>query len=151
MSRGETSKTSQIKTEGKFLEMRVTKRIEEYVRDEVRKISACKEAAIREKYQPEFDALEAFKEAIVKSAKELDDSIRAKMLVKGYRTTRYCENIVQTPTFGIYTPAKQKMDEEIAEINTWIDEQTRLMCVKLEMGGDMNTLTTMLEELRKEF
>ena len=25
------------------------------------------------------------------------------------------------------------------------------MCVKLEMGGDMNTLTTMLEELRKEF
>lgn len=31
------------------------------------------------------------------------------------------------------------------------DEQTRLMCVKLEMGGDMNTLTTMLEELRKEF
>lgn len=46
--------------------MRVTKRIEEYVRDEVRKISACKEAAIRERYQPEFDALEAFKEAIVK-------------------------------------------------------------------------------------
>lgn len=40
--------------------MRVTKRIEEYVRDEVRKISACKEAAIRERYQPEFDALEAF-------------------------------------------------------------------------------------------
>lgn len=66
-------------------------------------------------------------------------------------TTRYCENIVQTSTFGIYTPAKQKMDDEIAEINTWIDEQTRLMCVKLEMGGDMNTLTTMLEELRKEF
>lgn len=88
--------------------MRVTKRIEEYVRDEVRKISACKEAAIREKYQPEFDALEAFKEAIVKSAKELDDSIRAKMLIKGYRTTRYCENVIQTCTCGIYTPAKKK-------------------------------------------
>lgn len=131
--------------------MRVTKRIEEYVRDEVRKISACKEAAIREKYQPEFDALEAFKEAIVKSAKELDDSIRAKMLVKGYRTTRYCENVIKTCTCGIYTPAKKKMDDEIAEINTWINEQTRLMCVKLEMGGDMNTLTAMLEELRKEF
>ena len=131
--------------------MRVTKRIEEYVRDEVRKISACKEAAIRERYQPEFDALEAFKEAIVKSVKELDDTIRAKMLTKGYKTTRYCENIVQTSTFGIYTPAKQKMDDEIAEINTGINEQTRLMCVKLEMGGDMNTLTAMLEELRKEF
>lgn len=54
-------------------------------------------------------------------------------------------------TCGIYTPAKEKMDDEIAEINTWINEQTRLMCVKLEMGGDMNTLTAMLEELRKEF
>lgn len=131
--------------------MRVTKRIEEYVRDEVRKISARKEAAIREKYQPEFDALEAFKDAIVKSARELDDTIRAKMLTKGYKTTRYNGNIIQTSISGIYTPTKEKMDEEILEINAWIDEQTRLMCVKLEMGGDMNTLTAMLEELRKEF
>lgn len=131
--------------------MRVTKRIEEYVRDEVRKISACKEAAIRERYQPEFDALEAFKEAIVKSANELGDTIQAEMQAKGYKTSRYCENVIQTYTCGIYTPAKEKMDDEIAEINTWINEQTRLMCVKLEMGGDMNTLTAMLEELRKEF
>ncbi len=131
--------------------MRVTKRIEEYVRDEVRKISACKEAAIRERYQPEFDALEAFKEAIVKSANELGDTIQAEMQAKGYKTSRYCENVIQTCTYGIYTPAKKKMDDEIAEINTWINEQTRLMCVKLEMGGDMNTLTAMLEELRKEF
>lgn len=131
--------------------MRVTKRIEEYVRDEVRKISACKEAAIRERYQPEFDALEAFKEAIVKSANELGDTIQAEMQAKGYKTSRYCENVIQTYTCGIYTPAKKKMDDEIAEINTWINEQTRLMCVKLEMGGDMNTLTAMLEELRKEF
>lgn len=131
--------------------MRVTKRIEEYVRDEVRKISACKEAAIRERYQPEFDALEAFKEAIVKSANELGDTIQAEMQAKGYKTSRYCENVIQTCTGGIYTPAKKKMDDEIAEINTWINEQTRLMCVKLEMGGDMNTLTAMLEELRKEF
>lgn len=131
--------------------MRVTKRIEEYVRDEVRKISACKEAAIRERYQPEFDALEAFKEAIVKSANELGDTIQAEMQAKGYKTSRYCENVIQTCTRGIYTPAKKKMDDEIAEINTWINEQTRLMCVKLEMGGDMNTLTAMLEELRKEF
>lgn len=131
--------------------MRVTKRIEEYVRDEVRKISACKEAAIRERYQPEFDALEAFKEAIVKSANELGDTIQAEMQAKGYKTSRYCENVIQTCTCSIYTPAKKKMDDEIAEINTWINEQTRLMCVKLEMGGDMNTLTAMLEELRKEF
>lgn len=131
--------------------MRVTKRIEEYVRDEVRKISACKEAAIRERYQPEFDALEAFKEAIVKSANELGDTIQAEMQAKGYKTSRYRENVIQTCTCGIYTPAKKKMDDEIAEINTWINEQTRLMCVKLEMGGDMNTLTAMLEELRKEF
>lgn len=131
--------------------MRVTKRIEEYVRDEVRKISACKEAAIRERYQPEFDALEAFKEAIVKSANELGDTIQAEMQAKGYKTSRYCKNVIQTCTCGIYTPAKKKMDDEIAEINTWINEQTRLMCVKLEMGGDMNTLTAMLEELRKEF
>lgn len=131
--------------------MRVTKRIEEYVRDEVRKISACKEAAIRERYQPEFDALEAFKEAIVKSANELGDTIQAEMQAKGYKTSRYCENVIQTCTCDIYTPAKKKMDDEIAEINTWINEQTRLMCVKLEMGGDMNTLTAMLEELRKEF
>lgn len=131
--------------------MRVTKRIEEYVRDEVRKISACKEAAIRERYQPEFDALEAFKEAIVKSANELGDTIQAEMQAKGYKTSRYCENVIQIYTCGIYTPAKKKMDDEIAEINTWINEQTRLMCVKLEMGGDMNTLTAMLEELRKEF
>ena len=131
--------------------MRVTKRIEEYVRGEVRKISACKEAAIRERYQPEFDALEAFKEAIVKSANELDDTIQAEMQAKGYKTSRYYKNVIQTCTCGIYTPAKEKMDDEIAEINTWINEQTRLMCVKLEMGGDMNTLTAMLEELRKEF
>lgn len=131
--------------------MRVTKRIEEYVRDEVRKISACKEAAIRERYQPEFDALEAFKEAIVKSANELGDTIQAEMQAKGYKTSRYCENVIQTCACNIYTPAKKKMDDEIAEINTWINEQTRLMCVKLEMGGDMNTLTAMLEELRKEF
>lgn len=131
--------------------MRVTKRIEEYVRDEVRKISACKEAAIRERYQPELDALEAFKEAIVKSANELGDTIQAEMQAKGYKTSRYYENVIQTCTCGIYTPAKEKMDDEIAEINTWINEQTRLMCVKLEMGGDMNTLTAMLEELRKEF
>lgn len=88
--------------------MRVTKRIEEYVRDEVRKISACKEAAIRERYQPEFDALEAFKEAIVKSANELGDTIQAEMQAKGYKTSRYCENVIQTCTCSIYTPAKKK-------------------------------------------
>lgn len=43
------------------------------------------------------------------------------------------------------------LSKKAEELCRWLEEQTRLMCVKLEMGGDMNTLTTMLEELRKEF
>ena len=49
---------------------------------------------------------------------------------------------------GISSPATSEKMKELRTIDKWVDEQTNLLCVKMEMGGDMDTLAKMLEELK---
>ena len=48
-----------------------------------------------------------------------------------------------------YNPVELEMNGELSEVNQWVTDQTNQICVKLEMGGDMETLGRLLDELRK--
>lgn len=129
--------------------MRVTKRIEAYVTDEVRKIAATKETAIREKYAPKLNELEEFKESIQRQAEALDKWAHEEMEKRGYKNCRYSNQLVYENVSGIFSPAEKDMKDELEQISNWVKEQAALICVKLEMGGDMETLASLLNDLRQ--
>lgn len=69
---------------------------------------------------------------------------------KGYKIRRYYDRrCVQSNASCFYNPAETEMNGELSTVNRWVDDQTNQICVKLEMGGDMETLGRLLDELRK--
>lgn len=117
--------------------MRVTKRIEAYVQGEVQKIAAVKRQAIQDKYAPKIQELE-----------DLENWVQNEMKARNYTSSRYSGSVINTSISGIYSVAQNDMQEELQKVSEWVNEQTGLICVKLEMGGDMETLASLLEELK---
>lgn len=69
---------------------------------------------------------------------------------KGYKIRRYYDSAcVKSNTECFYNPVELEMNGELSEVNQWVADQTNQICVKLEMGGDMETLGRLLDELRK--
>ena len=130
--------------------MRVTKRIEAYINDEVNKIANAKREEIRAKYA---DAMKEFEDFIEEGRKEieaLNTRIIERATAKGYKLRRYYNlECAKSNMCSLYSPINQTMDEELSTVTKWVEENASLICVKLEMGGDMKTLSTLLDELRK--
>lgn len=130
--------------------MRVTKRIEAYINDEVNKIANAKREEIRAKYA---DAMKEFEDFIEEGRKEieaLNTRIIERATAKGYKLRRYYDQeCAKSNMCSLYNPINQTMDEELSTVTKWVEENASLICVKLEMGGDMKTLSTLLDELRK--
>lgn len=130
--------------------MRVTKRIEAYINDEVNKIANAKREEIRAKYA---DAMKEFEDFIEEGRKEieaLNTRIIERATAKGYKLRRYYDpECAKSNMCNLYNPINQTMDEELSTVTKWVEENASLICVKLEMGGDMKTLSTLLDELRK--
>lgn len=69
---------------------------------------------------------------------------------KGYKIRRYYDSrCVRSNASCFYNPVETEMNDELSAVNQWVDDQTNKICVKLEMGGDMETLGRLLDELRK--
>ena len=128
--------------------MRVTKRIEAYVQGEVQKIADVKRQAIRDKYAPKIRELEDFKKFIFKQLEDLENWVQNEMKARNYTSSRYSGSVINTSISGIYSVAQNDMQEELQKVSEWVNEQTGLICIKLEMGGDMETLASLLEELK---
>lgn len=130
--------------------MRVTKRIEAYINDEVNKIANAKREEIRAKYA---DAMKEFEDFIEEGRKEieaLNTRIIERATAKGYKLRRhYDQECAKSNMCSLYNPINQTMDKELSTVTKWVEENASLICVKLEMGGDMKTLSTLLDELRK--
>lgn len=128
--------------------MRVTKRIEAYVQGEVQKIAAVKRQAIQDKYAPKIQELEDFKKSIFKQLEDLENWVQNEMKVRNYTSSRYSDSVINTSISGIYSVTQNDMQEELQKVSEWVNKQTELICVKLEMGGNMETLASLLEELK---
>lgn len=129
--------------------MRVTKRIEAYINDEVNKIANAKREEIRAKYA---DAMKEFEDFIEEGRKEieaLNTRIIERATAKGYKLRYYDPECAKSNMYSLYNPINQTMDEELSTVTKWVEENASLICVKLEMGGDMKTLSALLDELRK--
>lgn len=129
--------------------MRVTKRIEAYINDEVNKIANAKREEIRAKYA---DAMKEFEDFIEEGRKEieaLNTRIIERATAKGYKLRYYDQECAKSNMCSLYNPINQTMNEELSTVTKWVEENASLICVKLEMGGDMKTLSTLLDELRK--
>ena len=130
--------------------MRVTKRIEAYIHDEVSKIAEVKREAIRAKYNESMNEFKAFCESIEKECELLNQQMNKAAETKGYKIRRYYDSrCVQSNARCFYNPVETQMNSELSAVNRWVDDQTNQICVKLEMGGDMETLGRLLDELRK--
>lgn len=130
--------------------MRVTKRIEAYIHDEVSKIAEVKREAIRAKYNESMNEFKAFCESIEKECELLNQQINKIAETKGYKIRPYYERrYIQSNAGCFYNPVETQMNSELSAVNRWVDDQTNQICVKLEMGGDMETLGRLLDELRK--
>lgn len=130
--------------------MRVTKRIEAYIHDEVSKIAEVKREAIRAKYNESMNEFKAFCESIEKECELLNQQMNKTAEIKGYKIRRYYDSrCVQSNASCFYNPVETQMNGELSAVNQWVDDQTNQICVKLEMGGDMETLGRLLDELRK--
>lgn len=130
--------------------MRVTKRIEAYINDEVNKIANAKREEIRAKYADAMKEFEDFIEEGRKEIEELNTRIIERATAKGYKLRRYYDpECAKSNMCSLYNPINQTMDEELSTVTKWVEENASLICVKLEMGGDMKTLSTLLDELRK--
>lgn len=129
--------------------MRVTKRIEAYIHDEVSKIAEIKREAIRTKYNDNMNEFKAFCEDVEKECEILNQQLMKTAETKGYKIRRYHDSrCVQSNASCFYNPVETEMNGELSAVNRWVDDQTNQICVKLEMGGDMDTLAKMLEELK---
>lgn len=129
--------------------MRITKRIEGYIHDEVSKIAEIKREAIRTKYNDSMNEFKAFREGIEKECEILNQQLMKTAEAKGYKIRRYYSSrCVQSNANCFYNPVETEMNGELSTVDRWVDDQTNQICVKLEMGGDMDTLTKMLEELK---
>ena len=129
--------------------MRVTKRIEGYIHDEVSKIAEIKRETIRAKYNDSMNEFKAFCEGIEKECKILNQQMMKTAEAKGYKIRRYYDRqCVQSNASCFCNPVETEMNGELSKVNQWVNDQTNQICVKLEMGGDMDTLTKMLEELK---
>lgn len=130
--------------------MRVTKRIEAYIHDEVSKIAEIKREAIRVKYNDNMNEFKAFCEGVEKECEILNQQLMKTAATKGYKIRRYYDRrCVQSNASCFYNPVETEMNGELSAVNRWVDDQTNQICVKLEMGGDMETLGRLLDELRK--
>ena len=130
--------------------MRVTKRIEAYIHDEVSKIAEVKREAIRAKYNESMNEFKAFREGIEKECEILNQQMMKTAEAKGYKIRRYYDTrCVQSNVERFYNPVETQMNSELSAVDRWVDDQTNQICVKLEMGGDMETLGRLLDELRK--
>ena len=129
--------------------MRVTKRIEAYIHDEVSKIAEIKREVIRTKYNDNMNEFKAFCEGVEKKCEILNQQLMKTAETKGYKIRRYHDSrCVQSNASCFYNPVETEMNGELSAVNRWVDDQTNQICVKLEMGGDMDTLAKMLEELK---
>ena len=130
--------------------MRVTKRIEGYIHDEVSKIAEIKREAIRTKYNDSMNEFKAFREGVEKECEILNQQMMKTAEAKGYKIRRYYDSAcVKSNAECFYNPVELEMNGELSEANQWVADQTNQICVKLEMGGDMETLGRLLDELRK--
>lgn len=130
--------------------MCVTKRIEGYIHDEVSKIAEVKRKAIRAKYNESINEFKAFCESIEKECELLNQQMNKTAETKGYKIRRHCDiRCVQSNVGCFYNPVETQMNGELFVVNRWVNDQTNQICVKLEMGGDMETLGHLLDELRK--
>lgn len=129
--------------------MRISKRVESYIHDEVSKIAEVKREAIRAKYDS-MNEFKAFCEGVEKECEILNRQLMKTAEAKGYKIRRYYDRrCVQSNAECFYNPVELEMNGELSEVNQWVTDQTNQICVKLEMGGDMETLGRLLDELRK--
>ena len=69
--------------------MRVTKRIEGYIHDEVSKIAEIKREAIRAKYNDSMNEFKVFREGVEKECEILNQQMMKTAEAKGYKIRRY--------------------------------------------------------------
>lgn len=129
--------------------MRITKRIEAYIHEQVNTIANIKRQGIENKYAEAENVFNAFVQRIDQCCESLNSELEAEMKRFGYEYKRYYDTrLVESKSSGIGSPATCEKKKELRTVDKWVDEQTNLLCVKMEMGGDMDTLTKMLEELK---
>lgn len=129
--------------------MRITKRIEAYIHEQVNTIANIKRRAIESKYAEAENVFKAFVQRIDQCCEGLNNELEAEMKKFGYEYKRYYDTrLVESKSSGISSPATSEKMKELRTVDKWVDEQTNLLCVKMEMGGDMDTLAKMLEELK---
>lgn len=130
--------------------MRVTKRIEGYIHDEVSKIAEIKRETIRAKYNDNINEFKAFCEGVKKECEILNRQLMKTAEAKGYKIRRYYDRrCVQSNANCFCNPAETEMNDELSKVNQWVDDRTNQICFRLEIGGDMETLGHLLDELRK--
>ena len=130
--------------------MRVTKRIEGYIHDEVSKIAEIKREAIRTKYNDNINEFKAFCEGVKKECEILNRQLMKTAEAKGYKIRRYYDRkCVQSNANCFCNPAETEMNDELSKVNQWVDDRTNQICFRLEIGGDMKILNQLLDELRK--
>lgn len=130
--------------------MRVTKRIEAYIHDEVNKIAEIKREAIRTKYDDSMNEFKAFCDGIEKECEILNQQLMKTAETKGYKIRPYYDSAcVKSSAYCLYNPIETEMNGELSTVNQWVTDQVNQICVNLEMGGNMETLTHLLDELRK--
>ena len=130
--------------------MRISKRIEAYIHDEVSKIAEIKREAIRVKYNDNMNEFKAFCEGVKKECEILNQQMMKTAETKGYKFRSYYGSAcVGSNTECFYNPVELEMNGELSKVNQWVTNQTNQICVKLEMGGDMETLSRLLDELQK--
>jgi len=130
--------------------MRISKRVESYIHDEVSKIAEVKREAIRAKYDDSMNEFKAFCEGVEKECEILNQQLMKTAETKGYKIRRYYDSACVKSNAGcFYNPAETEMNGELSTVNQWVDEQTNEICVKLEMNGSMDALSSLLDNLRK--
>lgn len=129
--------------------MRITKRIEVYIHKQVNTIANIKRQAIESKYAEAENVFKAFIQRIDQRCESLNNELEIEMKKFGYEYRRYYDaRLIESKSSSISSPATSEKMKELRTIDKWVDEQTNLLCVKMEMGGNMDTLTKMLEELK---
>lgn len=129
--------------------MRITKRIEAYIYEQVNTIANIKRQAIESKYAEAENVFKAFIQRIDQCCESLNNELEAEMKKFGYEYRHYYDaRLIESKSSSISSPATSEKMKELRTIDKWVNEQTNLLCVKMEMGGDMDTLTKMLEELK---
>lgn len=130
--------------------MRISKRVESYIHDEVSKIAEVKREAIRAKYDDSMNEFKAFCEGVEKECEILNQQLMKTAETNGYKIRRYYDSAcVKSNASCFYNPAETEMNGELSTVNQWVDEQTNEICVKLEMNGSMDALSGLLDNLRK--